>query len=122
MTKRRSFLLSLTSALVALTVVAVPVIAAELIGVLTKVDVEGKKVMVLPKDADKEVEVTVTDDTEYVTPKGSSKLDLEKLAKSVAKAQDKGAKGISVTITHENAKASKIERTKKKAANPAAGE
>ena len=64
--------------------------------------------------------VTTTDDTEVVSGKGeSSKIDLEKIAKNVAKAQDAGKKGMNVKVTHEKGVASKIESsaTKKKAAN-----
>ena len=115
---RRTLLMSLTSAVVALGVLAAPVIAEELLGVITKVDIAGKKVHVLPKDAEKEVEVTVNDDTEWVTPKGSSKIDLEKLEKNVKKAIDAGKKGVRVTVTHEKSVASKITvAAKKKAAN-----
>src|SRR5262249_33369120 len=110
MKNRREFLLTLTACLVALVVVITPVIAAELIGVITKVDVEGKKLTVVEKDTDKEVVITTTDDTEYVSGKGESgKLDLEKISKNVAKAQDAGKKGMSVKVTHEKKVASKIE-------------
>jgi len=77
MTNRRTFLLTLTSGLVALAVLAAPVIAEELFGVVTKVDVEGKKLMVMPKGEDKEIEVTVTDDTEFIGKDGPVKVDLE---------------------------------------------
>jgi hypothetical protein len=113
MKNRREFLLTLTAGIVALAVVAVPVIADELFGVITSVDVEGKKVTVVEKETDKEVVVTVTDDTEYVTGKGSSKIDLEKLSRGIEKAKEKGRKGITVTVTHENKVASKIEARKK---------
>ena len=93
MKNRRTFLLTLTAGLVALAVLAAPVIAEELFGVITKVDVDGKKLTVTPKGEDKDIEVTVTDETEYVSKKGAMKLDLEKLAKSVAEAQDAGKKG-----------------------------
>lgn len=121
MKTRRAFLLTLTSGLVALAVLAAPVIAAELLGTITKVDIGEKKLTVLPKDEEKEIEVTVTDDTEFVTPKGASKIDLEKLSKGVERAIEKGRKGVNVKITHEGGKASKIEtQAKKKAAPPTA--
>lgn len=101
MKNRRTFLLTLTSGLVALAVLAAPVIAEELFGVVTKVDVEGKKLTVTPKGEDKSVEVTVTDNTEFITKKGTMKVDLEKLAKGVAKRQDEGKKGIMLKIEHE---------------------
>ena len=117
MKNRRTFLMMLTSGFVALAVLAAPVIADELFGVITKVDVAGKKLMVMPKGADKEIEVTVTGDTEYVSAKGeTSKFDLEKTEKGVAKAIEKGRKGVNVKITHEKAVASKIEQQKKAAA------
>ncbi len=120
MKNRREFLLMLTAGVVALAVVAAPVIAAELIGMITAVDVAGKKVTVVEKGTDKEVKVTVNDDTEYVTAKGSSKIDLEKLSRNIEKAKEKGKQGIRVTVTHEKKVASKIEVTaKKKDANNA---
>jgi len=120
MKNRRAFLLSLTCFAVALAVIVVPVIADELFGVLTKVDVGGKKLTVIEKGTDKEVEVTVTDETEQVTGKGASKVDLEKLAKFVEKVQEKGKKGLNVTVTHDKNVASKIViAAKKKAAAPA---
>jgi hypothetical protein len=119
MKNRREFVLTLTAGLVALAVIITPVIAEELFGVITKVDVAGKKLTVVEKDSDKEVTVTTTDDTELVTGKGASKLDLEKLEKGVAKNQDAGKKGIMAKITHEGGVASKISiAAKKKAANP----
>ena len=73
----------------------------------------GKKVTVVEKDTDKEIEVTITDDTEYVTPKKSGKVDLERLAKGIEKAKERGKQGIRVKVTHEKGVASKIETTKK---------
>ena len=118
MKNRREFLLMLTAGVVALAVIAAPVIADELFGVITSVDVEGKKVTVVEKGTDKEVVVTITDDTEYVTPKQSSKIDLEKLSRNIEKAKEKGKKGIRVTVTHEKKVASKITVTAKKKAAP----
>ncbi len=105
---RRVLLMALSSAFVALTLVVGPAIADELYGVMTKVDPEAKKVTVVEKDTDKEVLVSITDETEYVTKKGSSKIDLEKVAKNVEKAKEKGTKGINVQVTHEKGVASKI--------------
>jgi hypothetical protein len=115
MKSRRTFLLSLTVSLAALAMVVVPVLAEELIGVLSKVDIKEKKVTIIENGTDKEIEITVNDDTEYVTKKGTAKIDLEKVSKGVDRAKEKGAKGISVTVTHDKKVASKIER--KKAAN-----
>jgi hypothetical protein len=118
MNRRRALLVPLLSALVASVVVIGPVVAAELLGTITKVDASAKKVTVEEKGTNKEVLVTVTDDTEWVTPKGSNKIDLEKIAKNIEKAKEKGRKGINVKVTHEDAKASKIEMIAKKAAVP----
>ena len=114
MTNRRKFLFSLTAGIVALGVVAGSALADELLGVLTKVDIAGKTVTVLEKDTDKEVVVTVNDTTDYVTKKGSSKIDLEKIEKSIGKAKEKGLKGIPVKVEHEKAVASKISPVFKK--------
>ena len=119
MKNRRTFLMTLVAGLMALAVIVAPVIADELFGVITKVDVEGKKITVANKEDDKDVVVTITDDTEYVTPKGTSKVDLEKLSKNVAKIQEKGKKGITAKVTHEKNVASKITvQFKKKDAAP----
>jgi LytS/YehU family sensor histidine kinase len=115
MKSRRAVLRMLTCAAVALAVVAVPVIADELIGMITKINVDDKKLTVLDEKTAKDVEITVTDDTELVTPKGANKIDLEKLSKFLEKAKEKGRKGLSVKVTHKDRVASKIEVTKKKA-------
>jgi hypothetical protein len=113
MKNRRKFLTILTTGFVALAVIVGSVVADELMGTLTKVDVAGKKVTVVDKE-DKETVVTVTEDTEWVTKKGTSKIDLEKVAKNVEKAKDAGRKGINVTVTHEKGTASKIAPAAKK--------
>jgi signal transduction histidine kinase len=41
--------------------------------VLTKVDVEGKKITVIEKDSDKEIEIKITDDTERISKKQAVK-------------------------------------------------
>src|SRR5437899_1966377 len=87
MKNRRTFLMMLTAGFVALTVLVAPVIADELFGVISKVNIDAKKLTVIEKGTDKEIEISVTDDTEYVTGKGSSKIDLEKVAKTVEKIQ-----------------------------------
>jgi hypothetical protein len=109
MVNRRKFVLTLTAGVVAMGVVVTAVLADELIGVITKVDVEGKKITVLEKDSDKEVVVTITDETEQVSKKGNTKVDLEKLDGLVKKVQDAGKKGVSAKITHEKKVASKIQ-------------
>src|SRR5436305_8453662 len=84
----KKLLQTLATSFMALAVVVVAANADELFGVLTKVDADAKKVTVVEKDTDKEVLVTVTDDTEYVTKKGSSKVDLEKISRNLTKAKD----------------------------------
>jgi len=111
MKSRREFLLTLTAGVVALAVVITPVIAAELLGVITKVDVAGKKLTVVSDDSGKEVEITTTDDTEYTSKKGTRKIDLENISKSLEKAKEGGKKGIAVKVTHEKRVASKIEKS-----------
>lgn len=115
---RRRWMTKLACGLLAMGLMVAPAVAAELLGVLVKVDPEARKVYVVPKGEREEVEVLVTDDTEYVTPKGSGKIDLEKLRKGINKAKEKGRKGINVKVTHEDRKASKIQVQvgKKKAA------
>ncbi len=120
MKNRRKFLMFLTTGVVALAVIVGSAIADELIGYISKVDVDGKKVTVVDKD-DKETDVTVTADTEYVNQKKeTSKIDLDTVSKSVEKAKAKNKKGLNVTVTHEKGTASKIEvrAGKKKAATP----
>lgn len=117
MKNRRGFLLSLLTVVVALTFVAASVFADEVIGMLSKVDVEGKKITVIEKDTDKEVDLKVGDETEITTKKGSVKVDLEKIEKRLAKAKEKGRKGIPVKVEHDKGVASKITyQAKKKAA------
>ena len=48
-----------------------------------KVDVDGKKITVVEKDTDKEIEIKITDETEQVSKKGNGKVDLEKLETQV---------------------------------------
>ncbi len=115
--KRRPFRRFFVASLVGLGVLTVPVLAGELLGVLTKVDADAKKVTVVDKDG-KETEITVNDDTEYVSPKGANKIDLEKVAKSLERIQEKGRKGISVKVTHESGVATKIEVEAKKKGAP----
>ena len=118
MQNRRKFLLTLAAAVAGMGLVVASVIADELLGVITKVDVEGKKITVIEKDTEKEHVIKITDETEQVSKKGSVKLDLEKLATRVEKANEKGKK-VSAKITHEKGVASKIQfqggRGKKKA-------
>jgi hypothetical protein len=115
MMKRRGFVLMMTAGLVALGLVVGTAIADELIGMITKVDVDGKVLTVVPKDSSKEIKVKVTDKTEASYKGGYRKIDLEKLETKLKKYQDDGRKGIEAKITHEDKVASKIEFAKKKA-------
>jgi hypothetical protein len=113
MQNRRKFLLMLTTGVVAMGLVVASVIADELIGVITKVDVEGKKITVIDeKDNDKETELKITDDTKEMRKGEEVAVDLEKLAKSVDFAKEKGKKGASAKIYYEKGVATKIERKK----------
>jgi hypothetical protein len=110
MQSRRGFLMKITAGFAAMALVVVgSVIADELLGVITKVDVEGKKITVESKEDGKEVEVKITGETKLVTKKGEMDVDLEKLEKGVKKQIDNGKKGISAKITHEKGVASKIQ-------------
>jgi hypothetical protein len=120
MLNRRGLLRTLATLSVAMVVVMGSVFADELLGVISKVDRDTKKLTVIEKGTDKEVVIEINDDTEYVTKKGTSKVDLEKLETRIEKAKEKGAKGVSAKITHTKNVASKIEAVaKKKAAAPA---
>ena len=92
-------------AIVALTVLVVPVLAEELIGKIMAVNIDAKTLTVKEKGTDKEVEVTVNDET--VVEKGKNKagkVNLEKMHKAVEKNKD----GLAVEITHDKGTASKI--------------
>jgi biopolymer transport protein ExbD len=120
MQTRRQFVLTLTAGLVALAVVITPVIAEELLGVLTKIEDGGKKLTVESKEDGKEITVTTNGDTEYVTKKGNVKFEnvVEKLEGALSKIKDAGKKGIPVKVTHDKGVASRIEgQFKKKAEN-----
>jgi hypothetical protein len=111
MQNRRKYLLMLTAGIVAIGFVAASVIADELIGVITKVDVEGKKITVIDeKNEDKEIDLKITDDTKEMRKGQEEAVDLEKLAKSVDFAKEKGKKGAAAKIYHEKGVATKIER------------
>jgi hypothetical protein len=56
-----------------------------------------------------ETVVTITEKTEYITPKSSDKIDLEKVSKTLERVQEKGRKGLPVKVTHDKGTASKIE-------------
>ena len=108
MQSRKKFLLMITACCVAMCFVVASVLADELLGVLTKVDVEGKKITVVDKETEKEIEIKITDETEQVSKKATGKVDLEKLETKVKKAQDAGKK-VNIKVTHEKNVASKLE-------------
>jgi hypothetical protein len=112
MQNRRRFLLMLTASFVAMGFVVASVLADELLGVITKVDVEGKKITVIDeKDNDKETELKITDDTKETRKGEEVAVDLEKLSKRVDFAKEKGKKGASAKIFFDKEKgvATKIE-------------
>jgi len=116
MKNRRSWLLGLVVGLVAVVVATVPVLADELMGRIIKVNADAKELTVKEKDTDKEIKVTVNDETVYINRKGEeAKVDLEKFSKGLEKAKN----GIPVVITHEKGVASKIKAVAKKKAAPA---
>jgi hypothetical protein len=114
MLSRRNLFLKFAVCFVATGFVVASVVADDLLGVLSKVDVEGKKITVVDQDTDKDIDVKVNDDTEYPT-KGKTKYDLEKLEGLVKKQTDAGKK-VNVKVTHDKKVASKIEFQKKKGA------
>ena len=116
MQSRRSFLIKLAAGFAVMGLVVGTVIADELLGVITKVNKDDKKITVVENETDKEVEIKVTDDTEVVTKDGTVKLDLEKLEKGVQKQLDAGKKGVRAKITHDKNVATKIEYMRKKKA------
>jgi nucleoid-associated protein YgaU len=118
----RGLLRAAACAIVALTVLVVPVLADELIGRITAVNIDAKKLTVKEKGTDKDIEVIVNDETVVEKGKGKSgKVNLEKMQKAVEKSKD----GIPVEITHDKGTASKIvykNMPKKKADTPKSGE
>ena len=96
MKTRRSWLPSLTAGLVALAVLVVPAIAAELMGTVKSVDADGMKMMVIEKGTEKEVEVTIKSSTKIENPKGKM-MELAKIKKDQR-----------VEVTHEGGVASKV--------------
>jgi hypothetical protein len=122
MKNRRGLLLTLTVGIVAMGLVVASVIADELLGVMTKVDAEGKKITVIEKDTEKEVVITINDDTVQISKKKGetveAKVDLDKLDERLKKVQEKGLKGITLKVVHEKGVASKIFISRGKRAAP----
>ena len=98
MQSRRKFLLGLVSAAVALCVLVVPVLAAELLGTVKSVDPD-KSMFVVTGDDGKDVTVTVNGSTVYENAKGkeNKKFQLTRLNT-----------GGHVKVTHEGGTASKV--------------
>lgn len=96
---RRSMMTAVVAAFASLALTVGVAFAAELLGTVKSVDADAKKVVVTEKDTDKDVDVTIKDDTEWVNPKGKTvnNYDLAKLKK-----------GTEVKVTHEGGKASKV--------------
>jgi hypothetical protein len=113
MQSRRNLFLKIAVCFAASGFVVASVFADELLGVLSKVDVDGKKITVVEKDTDKEIEIKITDETEQVGKNKTGKVDLEKLEKKVKKAQDAGNK-VNIKVTHDKNVASKLEFPKGK--------
>jgi hypothetical protein len=113
---RRKFVLTLAACLLGTGFVVASVLADELLGVITKVDYETKKVTVIEKDKDAELVLETNADTEYVTKDGSVKVDkevYEKWEKSIEKAKDAGKKGFFAKITYDKKLISKVQKVGK---------
>jgi hypothetical protein len=97
MRTRRSFVLGLATAAVALCVLVVPVLAAELLGTVKSVDASANKFVVTADGKDHTV--TVNSSTSYESAKGKEvkKFSLERLNT-----------GGEVAVTHEGGTASKV--------------
>ena len=98
MESRRKFVLGQVSTAVALCVLVVPVLAAELLGTVKSVDAKNSKFVVTGKDG-KDVTVTVNGSTVYENPNGkpSKKLQLSRLNP-----------GGSIKVIHDDGIASKV--------------
>ncbi|CAN5869579.1 hypothetical protein BH23PLA1_BH23PLA1_11820 [soil metagenome] len=103
MRTRRSRLLALTVAFVALGVVVLPALAAELLGTVKTVHPDENKIVVTEKGTDKDVEVTITNETVVINAKGEVRKKFD-LAKFKEKAEGKAR----VKVEHEDGVASKI--------------
>lgn len=96
----RNWMRMAVASVTTLFVMAAPILADQLLGVVQEVDVAANKIVVKPKGKDsKNVTVTVDGSTTYETAKGKEikKSPLEKLKK-----------GVILEIEHKDAKASKI--------------
>jgi hypothetical protein len=96
---RRSMMTAVFAAFASLALTLGTALAAELLGTVKSVDADAKKIVVTEKDTDKDVDVTIKDDTEWENAKGK-KLENYDLAKV--------KKGFRLKITHEGGTASKV--------------
>jgi predicted secreted protein len=115
MKTRSKFVLTLAICFLSTSFVVASVLAEELLGFITKVDFDAKKVTVVEKDKDDEIVLTTDDKTEYFAKKGEDgvKVDkeiYEKIEKAIDKAKEKGKKGAFAKITYDKKVISKIER------------
>ncbi|WP_435015853.1 hypothetical protein TA3x_003407 [Tundrisphaera sp. TA3] len=108
---RRSMMTAVFAAFASLALTLGTAFAAELLGTVKSVDADNKKFVVTQEDPEKDVDVTVKDDTEWVNPKGKTakKFDISKLKK-----------GTKVKVTHEDGVASKVNIEKYAGKNKAA--
>jgi len=88
-------------------------LAAELFGTVKSVDPDAKKIVVTAKESGEDVTVTITDETEWVTPKGTTARKFD-LAKFKERAEGKAR----VKVKHEDGVASKITLVPRKQAAP----
>ncbi len=103
MQTRRSRILALTVAFVALGVIVLPALAAELMGTVKTVNPDENKIVVTEKGSDKDVEVTITNDTVFYNAKGEVRKKMD-LAKYKEKAEGKAR----IKVEHEDGVASKV--------------
>lgn len=98
MRTRLTFLMMLTGGLTAALILAIPALADELLWRVKDVDASTKKIVVVEKGTNKDVDVAINDQTVIELPSGKTpkKFDIEKLKKR------------RVAVTHENGVASKI--------------
>jgi hypothetical protein len=105
MKSRRTSLMGLTCAAVALGLVVLPALADELVGRITAVNVDAKKISVSQKGSDVAIQLKVTDQTRLVTPKGDRPVDLAKLRDRV----EASKKGVPARVTYGGDSASEIQ-------------
>jgi hypothetical protein len=105
MKNRRTFLMGLTCAAVALGILVLPALADELFGRITAVDVTNHTITVERKKAPERSVLKVDKNTVIELGKGEERpLDLEKLQKRVEASE----KGVPAVVTYEDRTASKI--------------